>query len=154
MDIEARNRIEKYLKSTNYRLIEFTVKGDERNKIYEIFVDSRGKLIVEELAKMNREIWDLLQSKELTKGISKIMVSSPGADKRFKYIWQLLKHIGRNIDIEMKNGEYLSGKLLEVKEESDEKIYIRIPKKRRNDEEKFEWIEFKDILESKIKLKY
>ncbi len=154
MDIEARNRIEKYLKSTNYRLIEFTIKGDERNKIYEIFVDCRGKLIVEELAKMNREIWEMLQSKDLTKGISKIMVSSPGAETRFKYIWQLFKHIGRSIDVEKKSGDYLSGKLIEVKEEPEEKIYIKIPKKRKDDEDKFEWIEFKDILESKIKLKY
>jgi ribosome maturation factor RimP len=154
MDIEARNRIEKYLKSTSYRLIEFTIKGDERNKIYEIFVDCRGKLIVDELAKMNKEIWELLQSKQLTKGVSKIMVSSPGADKRFKYIWQLLKHIGRSIDIEMKTGNFLSGKLIEVNEEPEEKIYIKIPKKKRDDEDKFEWIDFKDILESKIKLKY
>jgi ribosome maturation factor RimP len=154
MDIEARNRIEKYLKSTNYRLIEFTIKGDERNKIYEIFVDCRGKLIVDELAKMNKEIWELLHSKQLTKGVSKIMVSSPGADKRFKYIWQLLKHIGRSIDIEMKSGNFLSGKLIEVNEEPEEKIYIKIPKKKRDDEDKFEWIDFKDILESKIKLKY
>jgi ribosome maturation factor RimP len=154
MDIEARNRIEKYIKGTNYRLIEFTVKGDQRNKIYEVFVDCRGKLEVEELAKINREIWDLLESKELTKGVSKIMVSSPGVDKRFKYIWQLLKHMGRTLDIELKSGDTLSGKLQEITEEPDEKIYIKIPKKKKDDEDKFEWINFNDISECKVKIKY
>lgn len=154
MDIEARNRIEKYIKSTNYRLIEFTVKGDQRNKIYEVFVDSRGKLEVEELAKINREIWDLLESKELTKGVSKIMVSSPGVDKRFKYVWQLLKHMGRTLDIELKSGNSINGKLLEVKEEPDEKIYIKIPKKKKDGEDKFEWLSFNDIAECKVKIKY
>ena len=48
MDIEARNRIEQFLIKTDYRIIDFVIKGDSRSKIYEIFVDSRKELLVDD----------------------------------------------------------------------------------------------------------
>lgn len=154
MDIEARNRIEQFLIKTDYRIIDFVIKGDSRSKIYEIFVDSRKELLVDDLAKMNREIWDLLETKNLVNNISKITVSSPGVDNPFKYIWQLFKHTGRTFDVKLRNDMFFTGILEEVKEEEQNILRFNILRKSKNSEGVIDLVQFSDIKELKVKLKF
>jgi len=154
MDIEARNKIEQYLLKTDYKIIDFIIKGDSKNKIYEIFVDSRENVIVDDLAKINREIGDLLESKNLTKGLSKITVSSPGIEKPVKYIWQLCKHKGRTFEVKLKNENFFTGILEEVIEKEEDLLRFNILRKIKENENMSDLVKFKDINGLKVKLKF
>ena len=154
MDIESRNIIEKYLVKTDFRIIDFVIKGDSRKKIYEIYVDCKNELVIDDLARLNREIWDLLESKNMTNGLSNISVSSPGVDKPFKYIWQLYKHKGRTFDIKFHNGNFFNGILEEVIESDENLLKFKIFKKGKDSLVIDELVKFKDIDVLKVKLKF
>ena len=154
MDIEARNRIEQYLVKTDFRIIDFIIKGDALNKIYEIYVDCKSNFAVDELAKLNREIWELLESRNLTRGLSNISVSSPGVDKPFKYIWQLYKHKGRTFEVKLKNGNFLNGILEKVTEGDENMLKFKIMKKGKESKNAEESFNFCDIQDLKVKLKF
>jgi ribosome maturation factor RimP len=155
MDIEARNRIEKYFIRNDYRIIDYIIRGDQKTKIYEIYVDSRNSVLIDDLGRFNKELWELLESKELTKGLSKIIISSPGVERSFKYIWQMYKHIGRILEVKLKNGKTLVGKLEAVFENENPGIKLFVTKKGKNDAENLvNEIMFSDIAESKVKIRF
>jgi ribosome maturation factor RimP len=154
LDIESRNIIEKYLVKTDFRIIDFVIKGDSRKKIYEIYVDCKNELLIDDLARLNREIWDLLESKNMTNGLSNISVSSPGVDKPFKFIWQLYKHKGRTFDIKFHNGNFFNGILEEVIEADENLLRFKIFNKGKDSIVIDELVKFKDIDILKVKLKF
>jgi ribosome maturation factor RimP len=148
--------IEDNLKSTEAKLIDFVVRGEKKNKILEIYIDSEAGLNLETISTINRNISKLVDEFQAEKGtneISKIMVSSPGVDKPFKFAWQLYKHIGREIDITMNDGEKISG-ILELLEPNDTLVIEEIKKKKSEPAKDKKIIKFSDIKDSRIKLKF
>ena len=99
MEFDIKNKLEEYISASRFGLVDFVVKGDKYNKIIEIFVDNETGVNVDELGKLNRELWDVLKQHELTKNLMKIVVSSPGTERPVKFFWQLKKHIRRKIEI-------------------------------------------------------
>lgn len=148
--------IENYLKDTEAKLIDFVVRGERKNKILEIYVDSESGLNLETISNINRDISKLLDDFQTEKGtneISKLMVSSPGVDKPFKFGWQLHKHIGREIDITLNTGEKISG-ILELLEPDDTLVIEEIKQKKSQPAKDKKIIKFLDIKDSRIKLKF
>lgn len=47
------------------------------------------------------------------------MLSSPGTEKPFVFLWQLIKHAGRKLSAEMNDGSTVEGKILFVDELND-----------------------------------
>lgn len=150
------NLIEDYLKGSDAKLIDFVIRGERKNKILEIYVDSESGLNLETISTINRDISKLIddiQQKTGINEISKLMVSSPGVDKPFKFGWQLHKHIGREIDITLNNGEKISG-ILELLEPDNTLIIEEVKKKKSEPAKDKKIIKFEDIKESRIKLKF
>lgn len=155
MDIEARNKIERYFIQNDYRIIDFIIRGDQKLKIYEIFVDSRNNVLIDDLGRFNKELWELLESKDLTKGLSKIIISSPGVERSFKYIWQMYKHIGRVLEVKLKSGETLTGKLEDVAENDNPCIRLNLTKKKKDSlDNSVQEIKFTEISESRVKISF
>ena len=150
MNSEILLKINGFLENTKYRCIDFIIKGERNVKILEIYVDSREIFDIDELAKLNRDLWDALQNEEILRNISKIIVSSPGIDRSFKYIWQIYKHIGKMLVIKLINGDILNGKILDII--NDKEIILEVLKNKKE----FETVKlnFDEIQESKVKIKY
>jgi len=155
-DLEA--LIEEYFRDSDYGIIELVLRGDGRTKVAEIFVDNENGVNIDELAKINRDLNELVDNNLVIKDISKLVVSSPGAERPFKFLWQLKKHIGRILEIELNDGEKLEGKLTEIKNDSTERDYITVDiiKKEKGKQIVTEMriINFKEIKESKVKLSF
>jgi ribosome maturation factor RimP len=132
-------------------LIDFKQKGNKGNLILEVFVDRKENFNIDEIAKANKDLWKYLEEKNADKGILKIIVSSPGAENPIKFFWQLEKHIGRELDIKLKNDEILAGKFVEVSNTEDEEIELQVKDKK---ELKNIRVLFGDISEVKIKLSF
>jgi len=150
MDNEILLKINGFLDNTGFECIDLLMRGERNNKILEIFVDSREVFDIDKLARLNKEIWAILEKSEMTKNISKILMSSPGADKPFKYLWQIYKHVGKFFIIELKNGDILNGKLLEIRNEKE--IVFEVLKGKK--EKEIINLNFEDIQDLRVKLQF
>ena len=122
----------------------------------EIFADSTDGVNIDELAAINRDLNELVDSNILVNDLSKLVVSSPGAEKSFKYLWQLEKHRGRTLEIEMNDGEKIEGQLENIENEPNEVIFLEIliKEKGRKAIPEMRAVNFKDIKESKVKISF
>ena len=140
-----------FFKDSDFVLIDFKQKGNKGNLILEVFVDKKENFSIDEIAQANKDLWKYLEEKNADKGILKIIVSSPGAENALKYFWQLKKHIGRELEIKLKNGEVLEGKFVEVSNPENEEIELQVKDKK---EIKIIKVLFGDITEVKVKLSF
>lgn len=85
-------------------LIDINLRGNEKNRIVEIFVDSEKHLSAEDLAELSRSINSIFEEKLLFKGSYRLDVSTPGVDRPLKYLEQYSKHIKRNFEIVYQSG--------------------------------------------------
>lgn len=117
MESEIIDITETYLKSSDYKLVDISIKGEKKNRIIELFLDSEKPVSLDDLADISRDLNNILSEDELNSSVSKLVVSSPGVDKPFKFAWQLKKHIGRILEIVTTN---------DVIDENDEKFEAKL----------------------------
>lgn len=148
--------VESFVKSKGLMFIDCTIRGERSTKVLEVFVDDIDPISLDKIGKMNTELWNELEAEDLSNDISKVIVSSPGVDKSFRYPEQLFKHIGRTLDIKMKNGSELTGELNGILNTGKNYlIEIKVTERNGNKVNKeTESLEFDEISESKVKLKF
>ena len=152
MESELKNYIEEFLETTDFKLIDFVLRGEKNTKVLEIYLDRKDTFTIGELARINKDLWKRVEDSEFVNGLSKIVVSSPGADKPFKYIRQLKKHISRTLELKLNNEESLKGVLKEVIEENNPRIVlgVKVNEKKTALKEELKTISFNEIKESKV----
>lgn len=126
-------------------LIEIILRGERQSKVLEVFIDNREGINAEICSNVSKDIATILDSDDVITGKYYLNVSSPGITRALKYIEQYHKHIGRLIEVKLKNQEEPEksvGKLLEVGDD-----YIKIE----NESDDILKISFDKIVEAKIK---
>ncbi|MBV6478123.1 MAG: Ribosome maturation factor RimP [Ignavibacteria bacterium] len=157
---EMENQLNKlifgFLGEKGYGIIDMIERGERGTKVVEIFVDNEEGLMLDELAKLNRDLNRMIDDNFPVNDISKLVISSPGAERPFKYIWQLKKHLGRILEIEFENGEKTEGKLLEADEESNGILMIEVVNKNspKISTGEIRAVNFGDIKEVKVKISF
>lgn len=111
------------------QLIEIQIRGEKKNKIAEIYVDSELGIDLEKLSLLSKGINEIADKEGISEELLKIVVSSPGVENPFKYLWQLKKHINRILEYS-EDGKIIIGKLINVDEDSEE-LTIEISDKKR-----------------------
>ncbi|MCX7832812.1 MAG: hypothetical protein N2490_01205 [Ignavibacteria bacterium] len=145
--------VSKVVENSDLMLIDIHLRGERKNYILEIFIDSKDKLDFDVLTDMNNKIWDEIVLNRLDNEFSKFIVSSPGVDRPFKYFDQLYKHIGKDLIIKMKDGSNLTGKLIGLNDK-DTKNELIIEFENVEKEKNTIAVEFNQIQYSKVKLKF
>lgn len=148
--------IETFIKSNGLMYIDSVIRGERATKVLEVYVDDIEPLSFDKIAKISSDAWSELEKNGMSSDISKIVVSSPGVDKSFKYPEQLFKHIGRILDIKLMNGRNLSGELVGITN-NDSTFLIEIKVKEKIEKKtsaEIESFDFNEIAESKVKLKF
>lgn len=143
--------IRDFFTNSQFVLIDFVQRGDSKNIVLEVFVDKRENFSIDELATINKDLWKYIEDKKSEKGIAKISVSSPGAEKPFKFFWQMEKHIGRELELRNKNGEIITGKFERIIDKNREEFEVVTKGKK---EASSLNILFGDLSEVKIKLSF
>jgi len=154
MENQLNSIINGFFGDTGYGIIEMVERGEKGTKVLEIYVDSEEGIKLDDLAELNRKLNKLIDEKIPVNDLSKLMISSPGAERPFKYLWQLKKHTGRKIEIELNSGEKTEGKLLEADRESNGMILIEISGNKKAGTGEIRAINFGDIKESKVKISF
>jgi ribosome maturation factor RimP len=151
MENNFSNIIDDFFTGSDFVLIDFKQKGNKGSFILEVYIDKRTSFGIDEIAEANRNLRKILEEKNLDKGILKIIVSSPGAENPFKFFWQMEKHIGRELELILKTGETVTGKLEEIVDFEKEKFQIQIKEKKEIKSLNFL---FGELSEAKIKLSF
>ena len=139
---------------TGYRIIELLVRGEKRTKVLEVFVDREDGVNVDELAGISRDIEEELENSAFSSEFSKIVVSSPGIDRPFRYLWQLQKHKGRTLEGSFQDGTKFEGKIADIDADSGE-VVLLVPQPGKKKSEPVEMrISFGNIRDARIKISF
>ena len=153
---ELKQLIEDYFEESDYKIIEFIFRGEKGTKVLEIFVDNRNGINIDEITRINKDLSGLIDEKLILNDVSNLVVSSPGADRPLKYFWQLYKHTGRTLEIELNDSEKIEGRLKELSEDGDGRIILEIDVREKGKKNSIieREINFKDIKTVKVKISF
>lgn len=101
--VELQNLIENCIAKLDVHLIDVVIKGDGSAKSVEVFVDSEKGVTTEICSRVSREIGGLIEAEGAVRGPYRLTVSSPGIDRPLKYFWQYGKHVGRKMQLKVRN---------------------------------------------------
>jgi len=148
MEKKIENIAENALNGRNIRLIDVEIRGERKNKVVEIFIDSPGELDIDELTEVSRDINTLIDESEFKNDILKVVVSSPGVERPFRFAWQAAKHVNRLFEFGSRE-EIKTGKL--VRTSGDILVFeVKAGKKEIREEE----VKFSELEILKVKLPF
>ena len=109
------------VEKNGFFLIEMIFRGNENNRVMELYIDGEKNISAEDCAKVSRELNTLFESQNLIESNYRLDVSSPGTDRTLIFLKQYPKHINRKFDVAfVQNNETnkFTGKLLDVSGEN------------------------------------
>ncbi|MDX1372685.1 MAG: hypothetical protein R3321_09455, partial [Nitrososphaeraceae archaeon] len=101
----------------NLLLIDVIVRGHEKSRVIEIFIDGKEAVSAETCAAFSRKIIKIIEDEDIISSGFRLDVSTPGVERPLKFIEQFYKHLNRNFEVKYKSGDSVvkfSGKLIEI----------------------------------------
>jgi ribosome maturation factor RimP len=114
---EISKKLQETIEKLGYFFIDIEFKGDDRNRILEIYIDSEEGINTDDCVDVSRACGNLIEEENLIESKYRLDISSPGTERPLKFIQQYNKHIGRIIELEFEDqvSEKFQFKLKEVK---------------------------------------
>jgi ribosome maturation factor RimP len=101
-------------------LVDVLLRGNERNRVIEVFIDGESNVSADDCADISRKLNDILEADRIVTSSYRLDVSSPGTDRPLIYLKQYLKHIDRAFEVTYKSEKKkkkLKGKLKSIRGE-------------------------------------
>lgn len=99
------NSIEEIVAGQNLLLIETILRGDNKTRIIEVFIDGETGVNSEICNQVSNLIKVRIEEESLIDSNFRLDVSSPGVDRPLKYLLQYKKHINRNFELKYQSGD-------------------------------------------------
>ena len=132
------------LDGTDLYLVDIELKGDERNRIVWIYIEStEGGVALERCAELSRNIGNAIDEEGLFKGKYRLNISSPGVDKPLLDRRQYYTNRGRKCNVRYKAGSNETSVEGTLKQVDQDSITI-------DDGKSSHQIPFGDIVETRI----
>lgn len=80
-------------------LIDIIIRGNEGNRVIEVFIDGEKNVTASICAEINRKIIEIIEEEKIINSPFRLEVSSPGTDRPLLYLKQYLKHINRQFEV-------------------------------------------------------
>jgi len=130
-------------------LVDVNIKGNAGHQKVLVFIDGDESFGIDECSAISHRLGDILEEKQWITENYTIEVSSPGVDKPLKFPRQYPKHIGRDMEVVMKDKAKLVGRLASVDAEN---IYVvPVGGKQKNKEKDAQVkLAFSDIEKAKV----
>ena len=143
---EISEKIKNVVEQIGYLLVDIEYRGDDRNRILEIYIDNDIGIIPSDCVDVSRACGKLIEDEDLIESKYRLDISSPGTDRSLKYLQQYEKNIDRVFELEFEDqiAEKFEGKLIAVKEEV---LSFEINKK-------IEKVNFKNIKSAKVIVRF
>jgi len=91
--------VQKITDEFGFMLIDVVLRGDERNRIIQTFIDGESGLSADDCASVSNIISKALDDEDFIPSKYRLEVSSPGADRPLKYLKQYPKHLNRKFEL-------------------------------------------------------
>lgn len=114
MEKEIAHIVENLIEDEHLFLVDVRVKGNLGNQKVLVFVDGDDGISIDACSRISRKLGLILEEEDMISGKYTLEVSSPGADFPLKLARQYHKHIGRTLEIEIKQTDKIEGELLKV----------------------------------------
>lgn len=104
----------------NLLLIDIVLRGNERNRVIEMFIDGEDPVSAETCAQVSREINHIINTDHIIESSYRLDVSTPGVEKPLKYLAQFKKHIQRKFEVEYRTDDKtgkIQGKLINIQDD-------------------------------------
>lgn len=111
MPTNVQAAIEDACREAGAELITAEVRGQHKQLILEVAIDSLEGIVHEHCRTVSKSIDSKLADDEWYGRLRAVDVSSPGADAPVKYMWQLKKHVGRDVRCVKRDGTVIEGAL-------------------------------------------
>lgn len=125
-------------------LVDVKVKGNPGNQKVLVFVDGDEGISIDECSRVSRKIGAELEENDIMPGKYTLEVSSPGLEFPITLHRQYVKNIGRELEVELTNGQHTEGELLDVTKDA---IVLKVKKEKQS-------LKFEEIKQSKVKVSF
>lgn len=108
---------EKITSDEGLLLIDVIIRGNERNRVIEVFIDGENDISTDDCAGVSQKMNDIVEEENIISSPYRLDVSSPGTDRPLLYLKQYSKHIDRDFEVTYKLEEKkkkLKGKLKRI----------------------------------------
>lgn len=93
-------KIEEITSPLGFLLIDVLIRGDNKLRIVEVFIDSEKGVNVDDCSTISRAIDEVFSKEDIIGTNYRLDVSSPGVDRPIKFLVQYVKHINRKFEVE------------------------------------------------------
>jgi ribosome maturation factor RimP len=141
-------QIEQVVSSKGFFLVDLVMRGDRKNRVIEVYVDSEMNVTADDCAEISRGIHKQLEDENIVESGYRLDVSSPGVNRPLRFLKQYHKHIDRKFDISYQDSDSIrkfSGTLKDI--EGNELLFIKSNK----EEVK---IDFDKIIKAKVLISF
>jgi ribosome maturation factor RimP len=117
LDENIKEIVDRFVQNNGFMLIDLVLRGTERKRVIEVFMDGEKDVSADDCAKVSREIESGLKDLMAKNPDYRLDVSSPGIDRPLQFLKQYAKHVNRKFEIVYSSGEEkksLTGKLSAV----------------------------------------
>ncbi len=117
--------LEPYLESGRFFVVSLTAKPVRSAYHISVLLDSDEGITIEQCASISRRLAHDIEAREIFQTAYNIEVSSPGLDQPLVLPRQYVKNIGRNLKVQLSDGQVLEGRLTAV---NDQELSLELPK--------------------------
>ena len=150
LDSNIRAFAEEFLVDSEYFVVDVVVGSSNKKTKVSIFLDADSSVSIDKCAEVSRYVSDRVEDELGFEDAYIIEVSSAGLDKPFLQKRQYVKNIGRNVEVLLKEGKKIIGKLESV---LDDEIKIITAKTKKNPSQEIV-INNSNIKSTKIKISF
>ena len=82
------NIAEEILEKSGFFLIDILIRGNENDRVIELFIDGEENITAKDCSDVSREIIKVLDENKIIPSVYRLDISSPGIDRPLQYIKQ------------------------------------------------------------------
>jgi len=131
---------------SGYLLIDIIIRGTEKDRVFEVFIDGENYITAKECAELSRKIYRTIEEQSIIKFSYRLDVSSPGIDRPLLFLKQFPKHINRKFEIIYKSDEKKKKLKATLKKVAGEQLTFLTDKEL--------IINFSDIIKAKVVISF
>ncbi len=92
-DKNIHDLVEPVVLNSGFFLIDLVIRGEKKNRVVEVYIDSETNVSADDCASISREIDKKFEEESVFESGYRLEVSSPGVNRPLKYLKQFPKHI-------------------------------------------------------------